>query len=98
MTKRRKRKPRKMIAVNLSGEQFGALQQFQKDLQTARPRIKETAQAAQRIWQDTVNAPTLRISEGARPEDMPEPLPEQWHIGHAQVNYVDKIKRRGEHT
>jgi hypothetical protein len=82
--------------VYLSDEQINALHQFQRDFGKAYPQIQQAQVAAQRIFQEMVNAPTWQIAEGQKPHYAPEPEPQEWKVGHAKVNYVDKIETRGE--
>jgi hypothetical protein len=85
----RKRKPHKV--VHMTPEQFAALKQYQKDMKQARPLMQETSQVARRIWEETKNAKTLRVAETAMPDGQEPPEMKPWTVGHAQVNYVDKI-------
>lgn len=81
---------------DLSMEQRKALAKVQRDLQAAMPKIVEMGKVAQRTFQDLTTAQNWHISETPRPEQVSEPKP--WTVGHAQVNYVDKIELRTEGT
>lgn len=91
---RGKRKPHKMLTKRLTAEEFAALKQYQKDMKAAKPLMHETSSVAQRIWDETVNAPTLRVAETQMPDGQQAPEFEPWTVGHAQVNYVDKIGQK----
>jgi hypothetical protein len=80
--------------VPLTIEQQQAITQFQKDFHARLQPMRETRAVAQRIWQETVDAPRWRIAETTRPEHLPEEPPQLWTVGHAKVNYVDKIDSR----
>jgi hypothetical protein len=77
--------------TELSGEERDALVQFARDVQTAAPQMREAAQAAQRIFHDLQHADTWRIAETPKPDGISE---SSWSVGHAKVNYVDKIARQ----
>jgi hypothetical protein len=81
---------------DLSMEQRKALAKVQRDLQAAMPKMVEMGRVAQRTFQDLTTAQNWHISETPRPEHVSEPKP--WTVGHAQVNYVDKIELRTEGT
>lgn len=81
---------------DLSMEQRKALAKVQRDLQAAMPKMVEAGRTAQRMFEDLKNAQNWQISETPRPEQVSEPKP--WTVGHAQVNYVDKIDLRTEGT
>ncbi len=75
----------------MTPEGFAALKQYQKDMIAARPVMQETSEVARRIWDETKNAKTLRIAETQMPDGQQPPEVTPWTVGHAQVNYVDKI-------
>lgn len=81
---------------DLSMEQRKALAKVQRDMQAAMPKMIEMGRAAQRTFEELTTAPTWHISETPRPEKVSEP--KLWTVGHAQVNYVDKIDLRSEGT
>jgi hypothetical protein len=92
-------KKRRVIrpGLNLSIEQQRAVAQYQRDYQKVHPLIMEAQAAAQRIWQELLNAPQWRIAESVPPQYIKDQLkPEHWTVGHAQVNYVDHIEREGD--
>lgn len=85
------RKPKRANNLHLlSGDQQQALGKFQKDLKTAMPHMVEMATAAKRLHQGMLDAPFWRVMDGPRPDEAEEP--QEWTVGHAQVNYVDHIK------
>lgn len=81
---------------DLSMEQRKALAKVQRDLRTAMPKMVQAGRTAQRMFEDLTTAQTWNISETPRPEHVSEPKP--WTVGHAKVNYVDKINLRTEGT
>lgn len=78
----------------LSGEQCEALGKFQKDFQTAMPHMAQMANTAKRLHQSMIDAPFWRVVETPRPDEIPDD-PQEWTVGHAQVNYVKEIKHEG---
>lgn len=81
---------------DLTMEQRKALAQVQRDMQARMPKIIEMGKTAQSVFENLIKAPTWQISETPRPEHVSEPKP--WTVGHAKVNYVDKIELRTEGT
>jgi hypothetical protein len=80
--------------VPLTTDQQQAIIQFQKDFHERLRPMQETRGVAERIWRETVDAPRWRIAETTRPDHLSEEPPQLWTVGHAKVNYVDKIDSR----
>lgn len=78
--------------VYLTPDQQEALTQFQKDFRTVYPKMLESQAVAQRIFQETIDAPTWRIAETQPQEGVSKPDPKAWSIGHAKVNIEDNRK------
>jgi Holliday junction resolvase len=85
------RKVRDPHTVYLNAEQQAALTKFQQDFRAAAPMMVETANVAQRIFQEVLDAPQWKIADTDRPNDAPKQ--QMWTVGHAKVNYVDHIDR-----
>ncbi len=91
--RRGKAKPQKVIRTHLDPAQFAALQQFQKDYVEWFPKMQEAAAVSQELFKQIKESPMWRIAESVRPDHVPEPTqPQEWKVGHAKVNYVDKIE------
>jgi len=74
----------------LNTEQSAALQKWVRDFQTVAPEILKAAVVEQRLFQEMLDSPTWQIAETPQPEHITE-QPEPWTVGHAKVNYVEKI-------
>lgn len=83
----------KQHKIQLSPAQQTALIEFQKEFRAAWPIMQEASVAAQRIFQETLDAPKWAIVDNE--PDKPYEKPEMWTVGHAKINYVDHIDRRG---
>ena len=86
-----KRKIKNPVTVYLNAEQQAALTKFQQDFRAAAPMMVETANVAQRIFQEVLDAPQWKIADTDRPTDAPKQ--QMGTVGHAKVNYVDHIDR-----
>lgn len=84
----KRRGPQQQVPLN--DEQREALNKWQKDFQKALPFMRQTAAIEQRLFQEMLDASTWQIAETPKPEYITEE-PKPWTVGHAQVNYVDKI-------
>jgi hypothetical protein len=84
--------------ANLTPEQQEALAKWQKDFQRAHPLIVETQAVAQRLWKELLDADEWRIAVSEVPEHLKaqQEKPEVWSVGHAKVNYVEKIEVKGD--
>jgi hypothetical protein len=83
--------------VHLTQDQQDALTQFQKDFRKAYPAIVETTAVAQKLFQELIDQPEWRIAEAEMPPGVAKPDTEKvWSVGHAKVNYVDHIERKGD--
>ena len=76
--------------VRVTPEQDAALQKWVRDFRTVAPQIAKAAAIEQRLFQEMLDAPTWQIAETPQPDHITE-QPEPWTVGHAKVNYVDKI-------
>lgn len=76
----------------LSDEQRAAVAKFRKDVTKAAPHIATIGHVAKGVYQEFIDAPGWHLAEAPKPAGFCDPPPEQWSVGHAQVNYVDHIK------
>lgn len=81
--------------VALSPEQKESLTQWQKDFKKVFPAIQQSAGIAQRLFQEVMDAPIWQINEGPQLEEQVEP-PKPWTVGHAKVEYVNRIETKGD--
>lgn len=79
----------------LGRQEQEAFTKYQKDFRRALPHMREFAETAKRVHEGMVNAPYWTVQENAKP-DAPVQDPGMWSVGHAKVNYVDKIETSEE--
>ena len=98
MSKKSTGKRYKAINPALSSEQQHALAQFQRDYQKAHPVMMQARAVAERLWKELLDADEWRIATSQVPEHFQKQVeqPEMWSVGHAKVNYVDKIDIKGD--
>ena len=75
----------------LTPEQIAVRNKFVKDLRTAMPSLVEIGKAAKKVHNDFITAPVWHLADAPKAPDFTEPPPQEWSVGHAQVNYVDHI-------
>jgi hypothetical protein len=76
----------------LSDEQRAAVTKFKKDVTKVLPHIATIGHVAKGVHQQFIDAPGWHLAEAPKPAGFSEPGPEQWSVGHAEINYVDHIK------
>jgi len=76
--------------VALSPDQREALDKWVNDFKKIVPELQRVAAIEQRLFQEMLDASTWQIAETEKPEWVTDE-PSEWTVGHAKVNYVDKI-------
>ena len=91
------RKPKRLNPLGMNSDQREALAKYQQDFKAALPHMVEFAETAKRVHEGMINAPVWSIQENLKP-DAPVQDPGMWSVGHAKINYVDKIETSEEET